>query len=391
MTFFSAPIRLLLCGLAILGLGSSLSAQSLPQALTEQDIQVLNERFLDSVVVVAGDQVITRTDLVQHLRGGDWQEKYKEAAALPAQEQVQAFTNIENDATSDLVEAFLEVRAGQDRGFDPAIVETLVERRFKREQELVGGYQALHRRLKSGNSSPDQFKDRFRRSLYRYSWQGAITGRQIGTTGRKELNRYVRPGEIRGTYRSFLNSPRLNEAAITGFREAQFETLEIAISFEEQGGRENALKRVQSTHGQLVEGSVSFDEIFDYLAQSNPQAREQSTAQWSLGRAALISETAFGGSAFVDFLVQGQEGDVSPPLESQDGVHLFLITKVEPEQPSKPFADLEVQDAIRKHLADKQERVRLGRAHIRLIQESQLNPPELAKYMLFRAQDSMEN
>ncbi|MFT4649478.1 MAG: hypothetical protein ACI9X4_002718, partial [Glaciecola sp.] len=161
MTFFSAPIRLLLCGLAILGLGSSLSAQSLPQALTEQDIQVLNERFLDSVVVVAGDQVITRTDLVQHLRGGDWQEKYKEAAALPAQEQVQAFTNIENDATSDLVEAFLEVRAGQDRGFDPAIVETLVERRFKREQELVGGYQALHRRLKSGNSSPDQFKDRF--------------------------------------------------------------------------------------------------------------------------------------------------------------------------------------------------------------------------------------
>jgi hypothetical protein len=358
--------------------------------VTDQEIRSLNERFSDWVVVVAGDQIITRTDLAQHLGGGEWRQRYQEALQLPVEQAQQEVTRIENEATSDLVENFLEVRAGQDRGFDPEVVERLVERRFKREQEASGGYQAFYRRLKAGNSSPEDFKDSFRRTLYRYSWQGAITGKQIGTTGRKELNRYVRPGEIWGTYRSYLKSPRLNEIELTGFREAQYEILELALGFQALGGRDAAMERATALRNDLASGVVTFEELIAHWAKTDERAREKSTATFSLGRATQISQSEFGGSVLVDFLTSGNVGEISQPMEATGAVHIFQLTRVEPEQPSKPFATLEVQEAIREHMEDKQTRVLLGRAHIELIRESQLDPPELARFMVFLAQESMD-
>ena len=390
MTFSSAPMRILLASLVTFGLGGNALAQGLPQEVTAEDLQFLNERYLDSVVVVAGDQVVTRSDLVTHLRSQTWRELYQEAFKLPKEQRDQAINKIENDATANLVEAFLEVRAGQDRGFDPEVVENLVKRRFAKAQKSAGGYQAFYRQLTNGNSSPEQYKESFRRTLYRFAWQGAITGKQIGTTGRKELNRHVRPGEIWGTYQSFLKSPRLAEVEMTGFREAQFETLELAISFKSQGGRENTLERVGDIYDDIASGSVEFEEVFSYFSRNDEQVRAQSTTEWSLSLADRVSRTEFGNSEFTKFLTQSEVGKVSLPLESKDAVHLFLLLDATPEVPSKPFSDLEVQQAIRKHLLDKQGRVRLGRAHVELIRESQLQPPELAKYMLLLAQESME-
>ena len=390
MTFPIASLRLLLGSFVLVGLSAGLQGQDLPQTLSEQDLLRLNQQFLDSVVVVAGDQIITRTDLVQYLGGKTWQKRYRDATKLPPAEKDRAQTKLENDATAELVKLFLEVRAGQDRGFDPEVVASLVDRRFARQQELVGGYQALHRQLKAGGSSAEQFKESFRRSLYRHAWQGAITGKQIGTTGRKELNRYVRPGEIWGTYRTFLKSPRLHEVEMTGFREAQYEILELALGFKALGGREAALERANALQEQMTTGVVTFEELITYWSKTDEKLREKSTATFSLGQAARVSQSEFGGDALVQFLTQSEIGEISQPLESQVGVHLFLLTKVEPEVPSKPFADLEVQAAIRKHLADKQDRIRLGRAHVRLIKESQLHPVELAQYMLFQTQESMD-
>ncbi len=391
MTFPSAPVRLLICSLAFLGLGSSLPAQSLPespslpQALTQHDLQVLSQRFLDSVVVVAGDQIITRTDLFRHMQGTTWRERFLEAEKAPKEQ-----ARLENEATADLVKAFLEVRAGQDRGFDPEIVEVLVEGRFDESQKQYGGYQAFYRELKRGNSSPERYRESIRRTLYRGAWRGAITGRQKGVTGRRELNRYVRPGELWGTYRSFLKSPRLAEIELTGFREAQFEILELALGFRALGGRKAALERAQSLRADIAKGVVTFEELIAYWAKSDEQAREKSKAVFSLSRAAAISQSAFGGSGLLDFLTDSEVGQMSPPLESKEAVHLFLLTRIEPEVPSKPFADLEVQAAIRKHLTEKQSKIRLGRAHMRLIQESQLHPQELAEYMIYLAQESMD-
>lgn len=390
MNSSSAPMRIFLSGLATLVMAGTAAAQALPREVTPEELNSLNQIYLDSVVVVAGDQVVTRADLVTHLRSPKWREEYNKTFEMPQDQRSQAQNKIENDATAELVQNFLEVRAGQDRGFDPEVVEGLVSRRFAKRQESAGGYQELHRQLARQNSSPKQFKETFRRALYRHAWQGAITGKQIGTTGRKELNRYVRPGEIWGSYQSFLKSPRLNEVEMTGFREAKFETLEIAISFKSQGGRENTLKRVGDIHTDISKGDVDFEEVFSYFSRNNEEIRAQSTSRWSLGHADRVSHSEFGGSEFTDFLVKGQVGAVSKPLESKDAVHIFLLTDVEPEVPSKSFTRVEVQSAIRNHLIDKQARVRLGRAHVRLIQESQLQPPELAKYMLGLAQESMD-
>lgn len=396
MTFPSAPVRLLIGSLVFLGLGSSLHAQSLPQGpslpqvLTERDLQYLNQQFLDSVVVIAGDQVITRTDLVHHWRSAKWRKRFEEAEKAPKELIRQELARVETEAKADLVEAFLEVRAGQDRGFDPELVEVLVERRFDESQKRVGGYQAFYRELKREQSSPERFRESIRRSLYRGAWRGAITGRQLGVTGRKELNRYVRPGEIWGTYRSFLKSPRLDEIELTGFREAKFEILELALGFRALGGREAALERAQTLRADISKGVVTFEELIAYWAKSDKQAHEKSKATFPLSRAAAISKSVFGGTSLLDFLTDSEVGQMSQPLESKEAVHLFLLTRIDPEVASKPFADLEVQAAIRKHLTEKQSKIRLGRGHMRLIQESQLQPQELAKYMLYLAQETMD-
>ncbi len=390
MTFPCAPVRLLLSSLVFLGLGSSLYAQSLPQALSEEDILALNRQFADSVAVIAGDQVITRSDMAGQLRSSVWQERLREAADLPEGQIQDATIRVREEAAAELVEAFLEIQAGQDRGFDPEIVEILVERRFQDNLKQQGGYQAFYRNLKRGNSSPEAYRESIRNSLYRHSWRGATTGQQPGTTGRKELNRYVRPGEIRGAYKSFSKSPRLAEIELTGFREAEYEFLEIALGFEAIGGREAALERAQTYYERLSTGTITLEGLIEHWSKADKGLQGDSRTTLNLSQVAYASKTRFGGRALLDFMTGSEVGKLSKPLETANSVHLFQLTKIYPEQPIKPFADLEIQSEIRKHLAEKQGRIRLGRAHIRLIRESQVRPSELARLMLFLAQESMD-
>ncbi len=385
---------------ALLGLFSAVciarvEAQALagpPQQLTDTDLRALEIRYLDQVVVVAGDNVVTRNDILSRFREPRWRDRILELDALPPEQQGPAEQSLNLDATGEMVEFLLETQAGQDRGFDSKLVDALVERRFKEAMGENGGYRAFFKKLEQSGSSPEQFKDQVRRSLYRYAWRGAITGRQAGTTGRVELDRHVRPGRIVTTYQTYSTSPRAEERALVGIQEENFDLLELALGFKALGGREPALERARTLKGDIESGKVSVAELIDYWTQRDPQAREKAKFSVNKNQARQFSEKGFGSLAFYDFVTLAEPGDLSEPFESAGAAHLYQLVSRTGSQKRSSFQDWEVQEALRNHLEEKQMRSRLGRAHRTLIEESQLSNGDLEDHLLdpewlFRVRD----
>ncbi|HPF13338.1 MAG TPA: peptidylprolyl isomerase, partial [Planctomycetota bacterium] len=362
--------------------GTGWALQALPRTLTDQDLRALEARYMDQVVVVAGDQVITQRDLLQRLQTPAGRRKVTELAALPPQAQAKAEAQLKLETSAELVEMFLETRAGEDRGFDPKLVETLVDRRFQETIERVGGYRTFYAELQRANSSPELFKEQIRRSLYRYAWQGAITGRQAGTTGRIELDRFVRPGELRVTYKNFLGSSRWSERELLGEREKQFVLLELALGFEASGGRQAAVDRAKTVREDIEAGKVSVEEYIRHWGLRDPKAAEKARLVLTASQARDASQSSFGGPTFAEFLADAEPGDLSPVLESSLAAHIFKLVEIQPAQPARPFEDWNLQEDVRNFLLEKQARNRLGRAHRDLILESALSNRTLVEFML---------
>ena len=261
-------------------------------------------------------------------------------------------------------------------------METLADRRFRTDAERNGGFQAFSRSLQRAGMTPDSYKDTIRQQLYRFAWQGAVTGRQAGTTGRMEIDRYVRPGEIRKTYRNFKNSRVPAEREIVGFTEQTFKVREIGMSFELRGGREVAVDRANALRKEFVEGRMSMEDMVRRWAEENPRAEEDSLRTWTLSEATNISQRTFGSDRFLKFLQTAEPGQISDPLESSDAVHLFQFLESTPASEAREFENWQVQEDLREHLLNRRDSKRLGRAFGQLLAENPLNDRSLTQFML---------
>ena len=164
-SFYAALSRsITLCTLTVAS-HSFAAAQALPQVLTPSDLAILEDRFLDQVLVVAGDQVVTRSDVFAHIQSPQWRDRIEGYRNLPANEANAEMQKANIEAAAELVESLLVVRAGEDRGFDPSIVDSLVERRFKEAIERSGGYRNFHKELQRFGTSPEAYKERTRRTI----------------------------------------------------------------------------------------------------------------------------------------------------------------------------------------------------------------------------------
>ncbi|MEZ5975074.1 MAG: hypothetical protein R3F33_05535 [Planctomycetota bacterium] len=372
-----------LLSLAALLAGVTLAAPAArAQALPEQNLRLLENRFMDQVLVVVGDQVVTRRDLLQHVQSGDWRRRMTEIQRLPADQQPAAERRMEMEATAELVEAFLETRAGQDRGFDPKLVEDLVKRRFDETIESTGGYRRFHQALQNENLTPDRYKDRIRRSLYRFAWQGATTGRQPGPTGRIELDRFVRPGILKSTYRQFLDSPNPTERKLVGAQEGSFVLRELAFGFANAGGRDGAIDTATQVAENIRSGRGSVEQVIEVWARNVPEIRERATLNLTRSQLRAVSRANFGGGELEKFAMEAEPGALSPLIESEGAVHLFKLVERTEGRPPQPFDDYGVQQAIEQYLQDRQMRSRIGQAHEGLVLRSRLSNRGLAAFML---------
>ena len=352
------------------------------QELTELELAQLEARYLDQVLVVAGDQVITDQQLARQFQAPHIRERIQELRQLPPEQQAQELGLLQRDAVAELVEIFLATQAGQDRGFDPKLVETLVERRFRERAKQAGGYQIFSTQLKASGLTPELFKDQIRQQLYRFAWQGAVTGRQPGVTGRMEMDRYVRPGALRKAYRNFRQSPSVYERNLVGETEARYELKELALGFEALGSRETALERSAAIRAEIVAGRMTVQDFINRWKLSDPDAERKASVTLTDSQAVQVSQQTFGSGRFLEFLRQAEIGDLSEPFESNRAAHLFYVEEVHDPQKAPPFQTFQLQEDLRNHLLARQESKRLGRAFGQLIRENRLSDPQIAEFML---------
>ncbi len=358
------------------------SATSAAQQFSPQELALLEARYLDQVLVVAGDQVVTDRQLAQQLQAPHWRRRLEPLRSLPPEQANQQLSLLQRDAIAELVEIFLATQAGQDRGFDPKIVDLLTDRRFRERAEAAGGFQKFSNDLRRSGLTPESFKNQIRQQLYRFAWQGAVTGRQPGTTGRQEVDRYVRPGELRKAYRNFRQSRFVSERDLIGEKEATYELKELALGFAQLDGRSRAIERANAIRDEIEAGRMTVQNFIDRWKLSDPDAEEKARVVLTRSQAAGVSDQTFGSRRFFDFLESAAPGDLSPVFESDGAAHLFYVDQVTAATPAKPFQDNELQKELRDHLLQRQEAKRLGRAFGTLIRENRLSDQGLVEFML---------
>ena len=97
---------------------------------------------------------------------------------------------------------------GRNQGYDPLVVEQLVESNVERTRRILGGPVALANAWASAGLTPEAFRIQRERGMLGRTWEDSMTGRGPGAH-RPSHGRTATcgPGLIQEEYRSRLTSP----------------------------------------------------------------------------------------------------------------------------------------------------------------------------------------
>ena len=75
------------------------------------------------------------------------------------------------------------------------------------------------------------------------------------------------------------------------------------------------------------------------------------------------------------------------------GINLYQLVNRQPAKQPEPFQSLELQQRIRRHIAQQRDRIRLGQGTEQLLRTTRIQPNELGRFMirpewLYRANNS---
>ena len=369
---------------ATVSLALPLMAQELPSPSRQGPVPV--GAYLDYGRGISGVQVITRSDLSMAMTDPSetWGRQLQQGAD-PAKVEVAILL--------DLAMAQLEMEAGRARGFDPELVESLVENHFERQVERYGGPTEFTKTLQALRTTPSLFRAGITSDLYRQAWRGSSLGKQPGPTGRISVDRYIRPGYLFSTYEAFAESGDPTRLAVLGGSAEMLVLRRIILPIEqhfpglpEKAGLEKAKLLAQQLRIQVIEGEATFEaQASAWDANLGKDEPLQRTLRGVLGMSREFHQT----DLLFEFARDAKTGDVSLPLPFQDpggkwAVVLYALTKRLPATPPKPFADLAIQAALREHLLDELDNRRLTRARLHLVQKSHLHPADLGPYLAQR-------
>ena len=369
---------------ATTSLALPLMAQELPSPSRQGPVPV--EAYLDWGAGISGERVITVSDLSMAMTDPSepWGRQVQQGAD-PAK------VNLE--VLRDLAMTQLEVEAGRVRGFDPGLVESLVDNHFERQVKHYGGPTEFTKTLQALRTTPSLFRARITSDLYRYAWRDSSLGKQPGPTGRISVDRYIRPGYLFSTYEAFAESSDPAMLAVLGGSAEMLVLGRIILPIEqhaagldEKAGLEKTKFLAQQLRAQVIEGEATFEAqaaAWDTnRGQGDPMQR---TLRGVLGMSRQFHQT----DLLFEFARDAKAGDVSPPLPYQttDGqwaVVLYALTERLPARSPKPFTDLTVQVALRKHLLEELDKRRMTRARLHLVQKSHLHPADLRPFLTQR-------
>ena len=120
------------------------------------------EAYLDWGLGVVGNEVLTVGEVTREQMNpmSPWAARLREGEDPRAMQE---------EVIRDLAMTRLEIEAGRNRGFDPALVDSLVSDNFERRMELMGGPVAFSQQLSTSRLTPEQFREMMRGNLLRSS------------------------------------------------------------------------------------------------------------------------------------------------------------------------------------------------------------------------------
>ncbi len=215
---------------------ASLALSIVTFAPAPQDAQLL---LVDRVQVIVNDEILT------------YRQVMGTTVRSLAKGEILTKTELEERAGQvgqKLINERLQVQGGIDMGMEEEAVMRNVYSHTDRLVGSAGGFIQMADNLNdSGISLLDEEKKN-RRSLYRFSWDRAITGLNVGVSGRAYRDRYVRPGQIKLRY-DLLDQGKPGAEAIQGIsthyhlQKLTFPTKQGEKEIETTWGRANEVRK----------------------------------------------------------------------------------------------------------------------------------------------------
>ncbi len=344
-----------LLSLAVLALLAPLSPADGSAGGPEEDW-----RLLDGVALQADDRIMTLSEFQAF-----FERKLKDRSLTTQAELQRELLG----ARAAAITLQLEAQAGVDLGVDPAQVKRLIDQSLldlRRDRGVPGYLDYLEERGQDGLSVGTDERDR----LYQSLWREQHTGRPGPGGERPKLDRFVRPGTLRASY-------RVNRAGLGEPDRVRFQVLDLPVAA--VGGIDAALALAEEIRGRALAGEDFGDLVLEYGVTS----RETLGVTDYFPVPALLDVEL---RAFAERAEVGELSEVQPIVREEKtvGYRIARLDDREAGSEAPPFTDPRVQDFLRRRLLDSWEDGRLSEARQHL--ESRafvwsspvLGPPALA-------------
>ncbi|MCB9916352.1 MAG: hypothetical protein H6828_14585 [Planctomycetes bacterium] len=222
------------------------------------------------------------------------------------------------------VDERLRRQAGEDLGFEEALVKARANEMLQTELDESGGLFQASRQLSTDGETVVERREEKEGELYSMSWRASVTGYDAGPGGRPVYDRFARPGQLRQRYKRMRSTGLELQAVLArqGAKEATYSIEVLAIDPRQTGGFEGAHERAVLLRQELLAGQRDWQETLDeYGALDNPGGAD-------IGRRDLLSIWDPGDGSLAAFCESAQPGDLSPVL-------LFAPSDVRGQRPAR--------------------------------------------------------
>ena len=300
-----------------------------------QDVSDL--QLVDRVEVIVNDEILTYRQVLKAAA-----QRIPEGVSPTARQLVELRRMVGNE----LVDEHLKVQGGIDMGFEEDVVKRIVANNTHRRIGTAGGVIKMADELDSGGSSLFEQEKRLRRNLYRFSWERAVTGSNVGVSGRAYRDRYVRPGQLKLRYERLENG-QLGAEAIKG-TSARYHLQEHIFRIHDEKDSEASRLRAEEMRERL-RGNLGFTEA----VRISPDPPENDGMLPILSGADLMQRRETEIAAFA---ISAKPGEVSRPIPILLGRRIAgwrLIKLLDSDAPLLPIFDVpRTQTLLRSSIQD---------------------------------------
>lgn len=324
----------------------------------QAEVPARKDRPIERVEMIVNDDILT-------LR--QFQRELKQLQARGAISNEADFAAAASEVRMTLVHDLLAKQAGENMGFDPALVARQVDQWLERERERYDGVVGMSEFLQSQDLEAGEHRTQVEARLYGLFWEQAITGEGPSPSARVSVDSFVRPGLLRFEYNNVVSDPQ--QLAALGGR-PQSVTIQILIVDPETSGLD--VKAARRLAVDLRERALAGED----LAELNQQygAAKRGFQPEPLDEARLVKAQP----AVAPFLSTAAPGDLSEVIEwTSEGRTTFrLVRLVSRDAASAPsLASYDVQRRLSDAIGEQHAEVRKEKAYAELIRGSYVWPP----------------